>query len=173
MNILRFACGAESPPYKGSFPEWVQKEIKSVMSGYALGHRRDDGRYRVIVFDLNGGLKSPQMPDGGGPASCLSCPCAKAAGMKKLNAVPLDPRHGRRIVITCYPQEVSAPDSSPTERTGLGVRCECCEREATKTCAYDGQPPLPFCDDHHEWHMRTAHQVQICGCPVEEHRRLK
>jgi len=83
MNVLRFACGAESPPYKGSFPEWVQKEIKSVMNGYALGHRRNDGRYRVIVFDLNGGLKSPRMPDGGGPASCLSCPCAKAAGMKK------------------------------------------------------------------------------------------
>jgi len=120
MNILRFACGAESPPYKGSFPEWVQNEIKSVMSGYALGHRRNDGRYRVIVFDLNGGLKSPRMPDGGGPASCLSCPCAKAAGMKKLNAVPLDPRHGRRIIVTCYPEEVSAPDRSPAERTGLG-----------------------------------------------------
>jgi hypothetical protein len=28
------------------------------------------------------------------------------------------------------------------------------------------------CDDHYEWHVRTAHAPQICGCPVGEHRRL-
>jgi hypothetical protein len=170
VNILRFTCGAESPPFEGSFRDWVRSQAKD-LKGYALGRRRHDGRYRVITWDLNGGLVMPRMP-GGPPAPCLRCPCAKEAGRRELKAKPLDPRHGRRIVITCYPDEVSAPDRSPAERTGLGDRCECCEREATKRCDYDGQPPLPFCDAHYEWHVRTAHSPQLCGCPVGEHRRL-
>jgi hypothetical protein len=44
VNILRFACGAESPPFEGSFRDWVKGEIK-VRKGFAVGHQRQDGRY--------------------------------------------------------------------------------------------------------------------------------
>lgn len=106
MNVLRFACGAESPPFDGSFEDWVLGEIKR-MKGYALGRRRGDGRLRVVVFDLNGGLTMPRMPRTGSFAPCLGCPCSGEAGRKVLHGVPLDPRHGRRLIVTCYPREVS------------------------------------------------------------------
>ena len=105
MNFLRFECGAVSPPFEGSFEEWVRQQIKD-LGGYALGRRKDDGRLRVMVFDLNGGITRPRLPNGDG-APCLSCPCVGSSGRKELNGVPIDPRHGRRIVITCYPREVS------------------------------------------------------------------
>lgn len=110
MNILRFACGAESPPFSGSFGDWVRENIKA-MGGYALGHGKsgtaNELKYRVIVFDLNGGVVMPKMPDGS-PARCLTCPCAGSAGRKELRGVVMDPRHGQRIIVTCYPSEVSA-----------------------------------------------------------------
>lgn len=106
MNILRFACGAVSPPFEGSFEEWVQAQIKD-LKGYALGRRKDDGRLRVMVFDLNGGITTPRMPNGD-RAPCLNCPCVGESGRKELRGVPIDPRHGRRIVVTCYPSEACA-----------------------------------------------------------------
>lgn len=161
-RILRFACGAESPPIDGSLAEYAKKQVKT-HDGYAIGHRRHDGRYRVVTFDTNGGVTIPKLPDGRYPG-CLSCPVPKKAGRRQFNAKPEHPTHGRRIVVACYPEEVS----------GLGVRCECCEREAVRRCVYDGQPPLPFCQEHYDWHIRTAHTPQLCGCPDPgEHRRLE
>ena len=107
MNKLRFACGAESPPFEGSFQDWVKGQIKA-HKGHAVGRQRHDGRYRVVTWDLNGGIVIPRMPNGE-TAPCLSCPCAKEAGRRELKAKPLDPRHGRRIVITCYPEATPGP----------------------------------------------------------------
>lgn len=118
MNILRFACGAVSPPFEGSFRDWVKGEIKA-HKGFAVGHQRHDGRYRVIAYDLDGQSVTPRMPNGQ-VAPCLTCPCPKEAGRREIEAKRVDLRGIRRIVVTCYPEDVSVPDRSPAERTGLG-----------------------------------------------------
>ena len=106
QHFLRFACGAVSPPFAGSFRDWVKGEIKA-RKGFAVGHQRQDGRYRVIAYDLDGQSLSPRMPDGR-RSPCLTCPCPKEAGRREVEAKRVDLRGIRRIVVTCYPEEVSA-----------------------------------------------------------------
>ena len=38
-------------------------------------------------------------------------------------------------------------------------KCECCGKPATRTCGYDMQPMLNFCDKCFKRHMREAHGV--------------
>lgn len=106
VRHLRFECGAVSPSFKGSFEAWVRENVKA-LKGFALAHRRQDGRYRVISYDLDGQSLSPRMPDGR-RSPCLTCPCPKEAGRREVDAKRVDLRGIRRIVVTCYPEEVSA-----------------------------------------------------------------
>jgi hypothetical protein len=104
VNVLRFACGAVSGPFEESFENWVRENIKA-MKGYALGHRRKDGRYRVMVWDLDGETIKPTLPDGA-PAPCLSCPCPKEAGRLRVAGKPKRSSPFRQIKVLCYPEEV-------------------------------------------------------------------
>lgn len=63
---------------------------------------------RVIAYDLDGQSLTPRMPNGQ-VAPCLACPCPKEAGRREVEAKRVDLRGIRRIVVTCYPEEVSAP----------------------------------------------------------------
>lgn len=98
-------CGAVSPPFEGSFPDWVRGQIKD-LKGYALGHRRKDGRYRVMTWDLDRETITPWLPDGT-PAHCLTCPCPKEAGRLRVAGKPKRSSPFRQIKVLCYPEEVS------------------------------------------------------------------
>lgn len=104
-HVLRFACGAVSPPFEGSFEGWVRENIKA-MKGYALGHRRQDGRHRVTVWDLDRETITPTLPDGT-PAHCLTCPCPKEAGRREIEGKPKRSSPFRQLMVLCYPEEVS------------------------------------------------------------------
>ena len=104
MNKLRFECGAESPPFEGSFETWVRGQIKD-LKGYALGHRRKDGRYRVMVWDLDRETLTPRLPDGTA-AHCPTCPCPKEAGRREVVGKPKRSSPFRQIKVLCYPEEV-------------------------------------------------------------------
>lgn len=104
-RVLRFACGALSGPFEGSFRDWVKGEIKA-RKGYAVGHQRHDGRYRVMVWDVDRETLTPRHADGT-PAHCLSCPCPREAGRREVVGKPKRSSPFRQIMVMCYPEEVS------------------------------------------------------------------
>jgi len=97
----------------------VKGEIKA-RKGFAVGHQRQDGRYRVIAYDLDGQSLTPRMPNGQ-TAPCLVCPCPKEAGRREIEAKRVDLRGIRRIVVTCYPEEVSAPVRNDQEKASCFI----------------------------------------------------
>jgi hypothetical protein len=159
VNILRFACGAVSPPFEGSFRDWVEGEIKA-HKGYAVGRKRHDGRYRVIAYDVDGQSMTPRMPKGQ-VAPCLNCPCPREAGRREVEAKRVDLRGIRRIIVTCYPEEVSAKDRSPAERTGLD--------DATRKVASPG--PVRNDQEHKSCFIHGDFESFDCPqCPVRNDR---
>ena len=41
------------------------------------------------------------------------------------------------------------------------VRCEACDKQATKCCAKEDQPMLWFCAKHYREHVRAAHKPPV------------
>ena len=105
-SYLRFECGARLPQtgYLTDVKTWTEN-AKDAHENHGSYKPRKDGRYRCVVFDTNGGITHPKFEDGRN-ATCLGCPCPKRAGRRDHLAMPEDVRHGRRIFVTCYPEEV-------------------------------------------------------------------
>lgn len=110
LTYLRFDCGARLPAsgYIKAGHEWGTN-AKYVHEKQNGPPPRKDGRYRCVVFDMNGGISVPKLEDGRS-APCLSCPCRRSAGTKELRCMPEDPRHGWRFMVVCYPRELTADD---------------------------------------------------------------
>lgn len=108
-TYLLFECGARLPQ-EGFLRESWEKSAQAEGSK----PRKKDGRYRLVVFDSQGKNYTRPRTPGGNTAPCLGCPFPTKAGRKEVECMSENHDPSRpvsvqmRIVIMCYPEEVTA-----------------------------------------------------------------